>query len=296
MHMQTAVAGKCVMAAEGCHWWQSECTVQITSNLTFTRVCSLNSRECASCTSGHVYFARERKYHACSYARASFKCRTRTYIASGSTICARTGLINPVVKPAVQNTYKPFRSRKCIWGHVPMHEIFAAFIYFFIPVLSRSSFTSSTPDKKPEDRATLLLSSCSSPITRRHQWAPHWTFLCMLSASVWKSASRRKWHVLVPLDGFPLDSSWVALQYETGTKFFLERFPSYTKVKIDEKSEISVQPRGVFIGKFAEYLIVLRNFPSKWVFSVSFQVSMKAIRPPGEIDLRVWRMILGVER
>lgn len=27
MHIHTAVADKCVMAAEGYHWWQSECTL-----------------------------------------------------------------------------------------------------------------------------------------------------------------------------------------------------------------------------------------------------------------------------
>ena len=35
-----------------------------------------------------------------------------------------------VVKPVVQNTYKRCRSWKCIQGHVPMHAIFAVFIYF----------------------------------------------------------------------------------------------------------------------------------------------------------------------
>ena len=52
-----------------------------------------------------------------------------------------------VVKPVVQNMYKCWRSRKCIQGHIPMHVIFAVFIYFFIPVLSRPSFTSRTPNK-----------------------------------------------------------------------------------------------------------------------------------------------------
>ena len=55
--------------------------------------------------------------------------------------------LETVVKPVVQNTYKPCRSRKCIRGHIPMHAIFAVFIYIFIPVLSRSYFTSRTPDK-----------------------------------------------------------------------------------------------------------------------------------------------------
>ena len=55
------------------------------------------------------------------------------------------------------------RSRKCIRCHIPMHEFFAVFIYILIPVLSRSS--SILGLQRPEDRATLLFSSRSSPIT-----------------------------------------------------------------------------------------------------------------------------------
>ena len=79
-----------------------------------------------------------------------------------------------VVKPAVQNTYKCCRSRKCILWHIPVHAIFAVFYLFFLLVLCRPSFTSRTPnkDQKTEelfyDRGTLLLSARSSPITRRH--------------------------------------------------------------------------------------------------------------------------------
>ena len=40
------------------------------------------------------------------------------------------------------------RSRKCIQGHIPIHAIFAIFFCFFVPVLSRSYFTSRTPDKE----------------------------------------------------------------------------------------------------------------------------------------------------
>ena len=94
------------------------------------------------------------------------------------------------------------KSRKCIWGHIPMHEIFSIYIYFFIPVLSRPSFTFRTPDEDQKDRATLLLSSRSNPITWGRPWAPWWTFLCMLSASAQKSTLHKKWHILVPLDWF----------------------------------------------------------------------------------------------
>ena len=47
-----------------------------------------------------------------------------------------------VVTPAVQNTYKRCRSRKCIRWHIPVHAIFAVFYVFFLPVLCRPSFTS----------------------------------------------------------------------------------------------------------------------------------------------------------
>ena len=58
-----------------------------------------------------------------------------------------SNVVDSVLKLAVQNTCKAYRSRKCIQGHIPMHAIFAVFIYFFIHVLSRSCFTSRTPDK-----------------------------------------------------------------------------------------------------------------------------------------------------
>ena len=71
-----------------------------------------------------------------------------------------------VVTPAVQNTYKPCRSRKYIWGHVPMHAIFAVFISFsYLFCLGHLSL--SGPQTKTEDRETLLLSSGSSPIAWR---------------------------------------------------------------------------------------------------------------------------------
>ena len=63
------------------------------------------------------------------------------------------------VKPAVQNTYKPFiRSRKCP-GHIPMRESFAIFIYLFMPIQSRPFFTSRTPgkDQKIEQLLYFLL-------------------------------------------------------------------------------------------------------------------------------------------
>ena len=40
-----------------------------------------------------------------------------------------------------KTTYIRCRSRKCIWQHIPVHAISAIFYIFFLPVLSRLSFT-----------------------------------------------------------------------------------------------------------------------------------------------------------
>ena len=58
------------------------------------------------------------------------------------------------------------RSRKCILWHIPVHAIFAAVFYiFFLPVLSRSPFTSRTPnkDQKTEQLFYFLLVQVPSP-------------------------------------------------------------------------------------------------------------------------------------
>ena len=51
------------------------------------------------------------------------------------------------------------RSRKCIRWHIPVHAILAVFYLFFLPVLSRPSFTSRTPnkDQKTEELFYFLL-------------------------------------------------------------------------------------------------------------------------------------------
>ena len=62
-----------------------------------------------------------------------------------------------IVKPAVQNMYKPYRSRKYIRERIPVHEIFGIFSFFFISVLSRPSFTSPDKDQKIEQLFYFLL-------------------------------------------------------------------------------------------------------------------------------------------
>ena len=64
-------------------------TVQIASNLIFTRVCSQNPRECASSTCERAYTARERKYYTRSYelwvAHSCEHCERKYYTRTYST-------------------------------------------------------------------------------------------------------------------------------------------------------------------------------------------------------------------
>ena len=50
--------------------------------------------------------------------------------------------INSLMQSLCPNLYIRRRSRKCIWGHAPMHAII---VFFYLPVLSRPSFTTRTP-------------------------------------------------------------------------------------------------------------------------------------------------------
>ena len=59
----------------------------------------------------------------------------------------------------------------------------------------------------------------------------------MLFASAHKSASRKKWYVLVPLDGYPrfkYHSIALVLLYNMRLEgiLYIEQFPSYTLLKI----------------------------------------------------------------
>ena len=86
------------------------------------------------------------------------------------------------------------------------------------------------------DRATFLLSACSSPITRRHSWAPWQPLLGMLLASAHKKCLAQKVaHFgslgLIPMIQTPFNSSCTALQYETGMKFFHWVVPKLHTIK-----------------------------------------------------------------
>ena len=139
------------------------------------------------------------------------------------------------------------RSRKCIRWLIPVHAIFAVFYLFFLPVLSRSSFTSRTPnkDQKTEQLFYFLLVQVPSPGDIHELRGKR--FCACYSQALTKSASRKKWHVLVPLDGFPWfkhHSIALLLLYNIRLErsFSIERFQSYTASK---NWKISVQPRGI---------------------------------------------------
>ena len=115
-------------------------------------------------------------------------------------------------------------------------------IFSYLSYLGHPSFLGL---QRPEDRATLLLSSCSSLITRRCSWALRWTVLCMLFASAHKKCPVQKVGHLgslgpIPMIQPPVCSSCVALQYETE----IERFRNYATSKI---RKISAQPCGLCV-------------------------------------------------
>ena len=102
----------------------------------------------------------------------------------------------PAVKPAVQLL-------QIQEVHPVPHsseQFFAVFMHIFLPILSRSSFTSRTPDK--DQKTSTFFSFKSYNMETFMSFAVIGFVHAMCSRSK-KSASRRKWHVLVPLDGFP---------------------------------------------------------------------------------------------
>ena len=86
-------------------------------------------------------------------------------------------------------------SRKCIRCHIQVHAIFAVFYPFFLPVLSRSSFTSRTPnkDQKTEQLFYFLLVQVSSPRDIHELRGKR--FCACYSKALTKSASRKKWDI-----------------------------------------------------------------------------------------------------
>ena len=71
--------------------------------------------------------------------------------------------------------------------------------------------------------------------------------------------------LLYPIPMIQPHSSWVAPRYEPGTKFSIERFPSYAT---SNNQKISAQPRGVS-ACFIKYVRLLLEMPSRWVLCES---------------------------
>ena len=98
------------------------------------------------------------------------------------------------------------------------------FSLFFLPILGDLSFLGI---QRPEDRATLLLSAWSNLIIQKYSWALLQALLCMLLASAHKrhlaqQVVRFGSPGSIPMIQAPFNSSCVALQYKTGTKFCLD--------------------------------------------------------------------------
>ena len=110
------------------------------------------------------------------------------------------------------------------------------FCRFFLHVLSRSYFTSKTPNK--DQKIGQLFYFLQS---HNHELCSE-CFCACYSPELTESALCKKRYILVRLDQFPwFNCHSVALlllyhNYKTGTKFFIEWFQSYTTSKIRNSS------------------------------------------------------------
>ena len=122
-------------------------------------------------------------------------------------------------------------------------QFFAIFIYFFIPVLSRPSFTSRTPDKDQKKEQLFYFPS----------FKPHsleTSMSSVVNVFVHAICKRSKKCLVqkvarfgslgpIPMIQPPFNSSCVALQYEPGTKFFHRVVPELHAGKNCTKNYIS---------------------------------------------------------
>ena len=127
------------------------------------------------------------------------------------------------------------RSRKCIRWHIPVHAIFAIFIYFsylfylgHLSLLrlqtktrrqSNSSTFSSFKSYNPETFISSAVIAFVHAICKRSQKCLAQKVVCFGSLG---------W---IPMIQVPFNSSCVALQYETGTKFIHWAVPKLHAVK-----------------------------------------------------------------
>ena len=148
---------------------------------------------------------------------------------------------NSAVKPAVQL----LQIQEVHLGPHSNACNFLPFLSILLPVLSRSSFTSRTPNKDQKIEQLFSFKSQNPEIS-------------MSSAVNVFVHAIRKCSQKVPR--IRSGSSYVALQYETGAKFFHRAVPELHDIK---KSGISAQPHGVSV-RFLHVCEVSGNFCWKY--------------------------------
>ena len=139
------------------------------------------------------------------------------------------------------------RSRKCIRWHIPMHASFAFFIYFsYLFYLGHLSLLGlQIKIRRQSNSSTFCLFKSHNPET----------FMSSAAIAFVHAVCKRSQKCLaqkvvcfgslgwIPMIQVPFNSSCVALQYKTGTKFFNGAVPELYGIK---NQKISVQLCGIF--------------------------------------------------
>ena len=120
--------------------------------------------------------------------------------------------------PVVQNMYKPCRSKKF---HPGPHCNFL--MHFSLHAVSRPFFTFRTPNKSQKIEQLFYYPVVQAPIAQRHHELRGELF-CPAYLKALKKSHAKVVHFgspgQIPMIETPFCSSCVALQNETGTKFF----------------------------------------------------------------------------
>ena len=121
------------------------------------------------------------------------------------------------------------------------------FLSIFLSVLSRPSFTFRTPnkDQKIEQLFYFLLVQVLQPGDIHELHGNRFCACCLQALTKVPRAKVVHFGSLgwIPMIQVPFNSSCVALQYETGTKFFYRAVSELYGIK---NQKISVQPHGIF--------------------------------------------------
>ena len=105
--------------------------------------------------------------------------------------------------PAVLNTYKCYRYRKCIRCYIPMHEIIV-YLLCFLPALYRSTFTSRTPNKDQKVEQLFYFPFIQVLITLRRPWTSLSSAVTGFVHAIYKCSRKvSRAYVFIALDRFP---------------------------------------------------------------------------------------------